>query len=40
LFWWSYRRKQDGKRLWWLAPLIVVGSHAAGVGSNLRFVGK
>jgi hypothetical protein len=40
LFWWSYRRKQDGKRLWWLAPLMVVGSHAVGVGSNLRFVGK
>ena len=40
LFWWSYRRKEDGKRLWWLAPLMVVGSHAAGVGSNLRFVGK
>ena len=40
LFWWSYRRKEDGKRLWWLAPLMVVGSHAAGVGTNLRFVGK
>lgn len=40
LFWWSYRRKQDGKRLWWLAPLMVVGSHAAGVGTNVRFVGK
>ena len=40
LFWWSYRRKQDGKRLWWLAPLMVVGSHAAGVGTNIRFVGK
>jgi hypothetical protein len=40
LFWWSYRRKKEGKRLWWLAPLMVVGSHAAGVGSNIRFVGK
>jgi hypothetical protein len=40
LFWWSYRRKEDGKRLWWLAPLMVVGSHAAGVGTNIRFVGK
>jgi hypothetical protein len=40
LFWWSYRRKQDGKRLWWLAPLVVVGSHAAGIGTNLRFIGK
>ena len=40
LFWWSYRRKQDGKRLWWLAPLMVVGSHVAGVGSNVGFVGN
>jgi hypothetical protein len=40
LFWWGYRRKEDGKRLWWLAPLMVVGSHVAGVGTNLRFVGK
>jgi hypothetical protein len=40
LFWWSYRRKEDGKRLWWLAPLMVVGSHAAGVGTNIRFMGK
>jgi hypothetical protein len=40
LFWWSYRRKQDGKRLWWLAPVITVVSHAVGVGTNVRFVGK
>lgn len=40
LFWWSYRRKEDGKRLWWLAPLMIVGSHAVGVGTNLRFIGK
>ncbi|MGI9101055.1 MAG: hypothetical protein ACR2IF_01305 [Terriglobales bacterium] len=40
LFWWSYRRKEDGKRLWWLAPMMVIGSHAAGVVTNLRFVGK
>ena len=40
LFWWSYRRKEVGKRLWWLAPLMVVGSHAGGVGTNTRFVGK
>jgi hypothetical protein len=40
LFWWSYRRRQDGKRLWWLAPLMVVASHAVGVGTNLRFLGK
>ena len=40
LFWWSYRRKEDGKRLWWLAPLMVVGSHAVGMGTNLRFIGK
>jgi hypothetical protein len=40
LFWWAYRRKEDGKKLWWLAPLTVVGSHAIGVGTNIRFVGK
>ncbi len=40
LFWWSYRRKEDGKRLWWLAPLMVVGSHAAGVATNIRFIGE
>ena len=36
LFWWSYRRKADGKRLWWMPSLAVAVSHAVGVGSNLR----
>lgn len=36
LYWWSYRRKAQGKRLWWVAPLAILGSHAVGVGSNLR----
>ena len=40
LFWWAYRRKGDGKKLWWLPPLSVIGSHAVGVGTNIRFVGK
>ncbi len=40
LFWWSYRRKQEGKRLWWVAPLVVIGSHAAGVATNVPFIGK
>ena len=36
LYFWSYRRKQEGKRLWWVAPLAIAASHAVGVGSNLR----
>ena len=40
LYYWSYRRKAAGKKLWWLPPLFVIGSHAAGVATNLRFVGK
>ena len=36
LYFWSYRRKQHGKRLWWVAPLAVAASHAVGVGTNLR----
>jgi hypothetical protein len=34
------RDRQRQRKLWWLAPLIVVGSHAAGVGTNIRFIGK
>ncbi len=40
LFWWSYRRKAEGKRLWWVAPLVIIGSHAAGVATNVPFIGK
>jgi hypothetical protein len=36
LFYWGYKRKAAGKRLWWLPPLVVIGSHAAGVITNLR----
>jgi len=36
LFWWGYKRKAAGKRLWWLPPLFVIGSHAAGVITNVR----
>jgi len=37
LFYWSYRRKATGKKLWWMPPAAVIGSHLAGVASNLRF---
>ena len=36
LFYWGYKRKAAGKRLWWLPPLFVVGSHAVGVITNIR----
>jgi hypothetical protein len=37
LFYWSFRRKESGKRLWWVAPLLVVGAHAVGTADNIRF---
>jgi len=37
LFYWSYRRKATGKKLWWMPPAAIIGSHLAGVASNLRF---
>jgi hypothetical protein len=40
LYYWSYKRRASGKRLWWVAPLVIIGSHAAGVGTNIPFVGK
>jgi hypothetical protein len=40
LFYWAYRRKSGGKRLWWLPPLAIIASHAVGVRSNLQFVGR
>ncbi len=40
LYFWSYKRKAAGKRLWWVAPLVIIGSHAAGIGTNVRFLGK
>jgi hypothetical protein len=36
LFYWGYKRKAAGKKLWWLPPLFVIGSHAAGVITNVR----
>ncbi len=38
IFWWSYKRKAAGKRLWWLPPMAVIASHAIGVGTNVRFL--
>ena len=40
LYYLSYRRKAAGKRLWWIPPLAIIGSHTVGVASNIRFVGK
>lgn len=37
LFYWSYRRKARGQRLWWLPTLIDAGAHAVGAADNLRF---
>ncbi len=34
----SYRRRRSGKWGWWLAPLVDIGAHTAGVGSNIRWV--
>lgn len=36
LYYWSYRRKAQGKRLWWLPALAVAASHAVGVATNLK----
>jgi hypothetical protein len=36
----SHRRREAGKRAWWLAPAVDVSSHMVGVGSNIRFLGK
>jgi hypothetical protein len=40
LYYWSYRRRASGKRLWWAAPLAIIASHAVGVASNVPFVGR
>ncbi len=37
LFYWSYRRKANGQRLWWLPTLIDLLPHAAGAIDNTRF---
>lgn len=38
LYYWSYRMKAKGKRLWWLPTAAAIASHAAGVGTNIRFL--
>ncbi len=38
LYYWSYRLKAKGKRLWWLPTAAVIASHAVGVGTNIRFL--
>jgi hypothetical protein len=40
VMYWSYRWKKQGKRLWWVPPLVDIGVHVVGLGSNIRFVGK
>ncbi len=37
LFYWSYRRKARGQRLWWLPTLIDAGAHGGGAADNTRF---
>jgi hypothetical protein len=36
----AYRRRAGGKWGWSIAPLVDIGSHVVGVGSNIRFLGK
>lgn len=38
VMYWSYKRKAAGKRAWWVAPLVDIGAHAVGIGSNIRFL--
>ena len=38
LYYWSYRMKAKGKRLWWLPTAAAIASHAVGVGTNIRFL--
>jgi hypothetical protein len=33
----AYRRRASGKWGWWIAPLVDIGAHAGGIGSNIRF---
>jgi hypothetical protein len=37
VMYWAYRWKKEGKRLWWAPPLVDIGIHVVGVGSNIRF---
>ena len=38
LYYWSYRWKKQGKRLWWVPTAAAIASHAVGVGTNIRFL--
>ena len=38
LYYWSYRWKKQGKKLWWVPTAAAIASHAVGVGTNLRFL--
>jgi hypothetical protein len=38
LYYWSYRWKKQGKKLWWLPTVAAIASHAVGVGTNIRFL--
>jgi hypothetical protein len=38
VMYWSYKRKAAGRRAWWVAPLVDIGAHAVGIGSNIRFL--
>lgn len=33
----AYRRRATGKWGWWVAPVVDIGAHGAGIGSNIRF---
>ena len=38
LYYWSYRLKAKGSRVWWLPTVAAIASHAVGVGTNIRFI--
>ena len=38
LYYWSYRLKAKGSRVWWLPTVAAIASHAVGVGTNVRFL--
>lgn len=38
LYYWSYRLKAKGSKVWWLPTAAAIASHAVGVGTNVRFL--
>lgn len=38
LYYWSYRLKAKGSKIWWLPTVGAIASHAVGVGTNIRFL--